>query len=198
MKELMTEFNRIIDVYVDIFKSRGKIDKVIKEVSDIKYIKNSYDYALLEGYNKMLETEELAKNLVDKAVNSHPMWDRFFKDVKGCGTATAGRLLAKLDPAKARYVANFWSYCGIDTRINEDGSVVAMSKKSTIEVEYVDKNGNVATKKLIRYDPQLQSVLLGILVPSIIKSGRGSKYWECYYNVKNHYTNRADLMNIYV
>lgn len=79
MKELMTEFNRITDVYVDIFKSRGKIDKVIKEVSDIKYIKNSYDYALLEGYNKMLETEELAKNFVDNAVKN------VLKQDKQCG-----------------------------------------------------------------------------------------------------------------
>lgn len=193
VKELVSEYKRVTDVYVSIFKGRGKIDKAIQQVPDNKYIKNAYDYMLIDGYNKLLETEDIAKDLVDKSVKEHPMWELFFKDIKGCGAVTAGRLIAKLDPHKARHASDFWAYCGIATRIAEDGSYVPMTKYNTIEVEYIDKNGNVAKKKSLGYNPKVQSILLGILVPSIIKVGKGSKYWKCYYDVKNRYQNRADL-----
>jgi hypothetical protein len=187
-KELVSEYQRITDYYADIMLNHGRIDRAIKGVDGLQYIRNDQDYTMVKAYYMSLQNEAAARESMEKEVKKHPMWDGFFKDVKGCGPSIAGQLIAYLDVHEARHVSSFWSYCGVGTR-NKDGERVAMSKKALVDVEYVDKNGEVKTKKSVGYNPACQSVLLSVFVDSVIKTAKGSKYNECYYDYKNRYAN---------
>lgn len=58
-----------------------------------------------------------------------------------------------------------------------------MSKKATVDVEYVDANGEIKTKKSIGYNEFLHTKLLGVL---------GDDYRKVYDDYKNRYLNRPD------
>lgn len=188
---LLGEYNRVTDTLVEQFdNSSRRLLRAIKATDDLKYIKSAFDYSLIEQYKSLRDQEEETNKLVSKLVKEHPMWGRFFADVKGCGTTMAAICIAYLDIHKARYVSSFWSYAGVGTRTAEDGSVVAMSKKSTIEVEYVDSEGNIKTKKSIGYNEFLHTKLLGVLGDSFVK--QGDVYRKVYDDYKNRYLNKPD------
>lgn len=192
-KALVGEFQRVADVYAEKFKSKGKIDKAIQATDGLTLIKDRFDYQLVESYASLLETEKLCKENVEFIVKQHPMWAEFFKDVKGCGPLIAAMCIAYLDVHKARHVSSFWSYAGIGTRLNEEGERVAMTPRALVDQTYINKDGQEATKKSLGYNPTLQSYLLGVFVPSVLKTAKGSHYNTCYYDYKNRYRNREDL-----
>lgn len=188
---LLREYKRVTDTLVEKFdNSQRRLLKAINATDDIKYIKSAFDYSLIQQYNSLREQEDETNKLIGKLVKEHPMWDRFFADVKGCGTTMAGICIAYLDVHKARYVSSFWSYAGVGTRVNENGDRVAMSKKATVDVEYVDANGEIKTKKSIGYNEFLHTKLLGVLGDSFIKLG--DDYRKVYDDYKNRYLNRPD------
>jgi hypothetical protein len=51
---------------------------------------------------------------VELVIPTHPAW-YWLQDVKGAGALLSGRLLARLDLAKAATPSAFWSYCGLAT-----------------------------------------------------------------------------------
>lgn len=188
---LIGEYDRVTDTLVEQFDNNSRrLLKAIKATDNLEYIKSAFDYSLVEQYKSLREQEDETNKLISKLVKEHPMWDRFFVDVKGCGTTMAAICIAYLDIHKARYVSSFWSYSGVGTRTTEDGSVVAMSRKSTIEVEYVDSEGNIKTKKSIGYNEFLHTKLLGVLGDSFVK--QGDVYRKVYDDYKNRYLNKPD------
>lgn len=170
-----------------------RIQSVISKVDNLTYITSKSRYELVDVFNKLREMEEKYSSILKDLVESHPMWDLFFKDVKGCGYTMAGVCIAYLDVHKARHVSSFWSYAGVGTRVTETGERIAMSKKVTVDVEYVDKDGEIKTKKSIGYNTELHDKLLGVLVGSFLKTKTGSIYRDCYYEYKQRYSNREDL-----
>lgn len=193
MSKVLGEYQRITDYYAETMKSKGRMYTAIERLSDLEFIKSRYDLELIDSYNKVLEEEEAAKKMVANAVKQHPMWDMFFADVKGCGPSIAGKLIAGLDVHKARHVSSFWSYCGVGTRLDENGKRVAMTKKTLVDRTYLDKDGKEQTCKSLGYSPELQSLVCSVFVTSILKTAKNSKYWQCYYEYKNRYENRKDL-----
>lgn len=189
------EYNKIL-IRMKSGEKKRTVDTIIKTSDDLEYIKSKYDYLLMQSYVNLLSNEEDAAKLVDNVVKQHPMWNGFFKDVKGVGTTIAGRVLAKLDIHSARHVSSFWSYCGVGTVVDENGERVAATRKVTVMKEYVDKHGEVREKKSITYNPKMQALICYNMVGSIIRTGQGSKYAKCYYDYKNRYNNREDLKEI--
>lgn len=186
----------------DYFKNLGfnpgsnpRVDTIIKKLDDrLELIKNRIQYDLVSMFVNMEAMEDNALKIVETNVKQHPMWDRFFKDVKGCGVLLAGVCISSFDIHKARHVSSFWSYAGVGVRLNEEtGKYEAMSRKNLIDQEYIDKDGNIATRKSLGYNSELQSKLLSVFVSSTLKTGKGSKYNECYYSYKHRYENREDL-----
>lgn len=86
----------------------------------LKYITDDKVYGLVSSYMKLLESEEGLIKVLDKEVKAHPLYERFFSHVKGCGTLMSAMCIAYLDIEKARHVSCFWRYCGIDTVQDKD------------------------------------------------------------------------------
>ena len=105
------------------------IDTLNKD-KPLKYIRDSADYNLMTSYMMLVDSEEQATKVLKGYVESHPMWDAFFKHVSGCGTLMAACCLAYLDPYKARHASCFIRYCGLDTvrNVDEFGNLVSFTK----------------------------------------------------------------------
>lgn len=203
-------------------KKNAKISDIINsmnEHTDALVIKNEYDYNLMKHYIELFDSEEGMLKDLEKEVMKHPMWDAFFKDVKGCGVLMAAVCLTYLDVHKARHVSSFWKYAGLDTVdvVKEDGSVVnegrTAKKAHNVEQVYIDKDGNECVKMGLGFNPKLKTKLIGVLAPCLLKAGlrvvkddkkkpvldtdgnkqyvASSKYTECYLG----YRNRLDQRN---
>jgi len=120
---LKEDYKRITDMVVE----KGKtIKSIIKMYSDegsdnkLNIVRNEIDYRLIHSYMLLLESEEESTKVLDKYVKEHPLWDKFFADIKGCGTLMSAVCIAYLNPYKARHVSSFYRYCGLDTVQDED------------------------------------------------------------------------------
>lgn len=131
------EYNRISD---GIVKSGSTLRKQIKEIqkegtadSALQYIKSEIDYKMVDNYMLLLKSEEGSIKILDKYVKDHPLYENFFKDIKGCGTLMSAMCIAYLDPRKARYVSSFFRYCGVDTVRDEDenGNIIFTTDEDT-------------------------------------------------------------------
>lgn len=185
VKQMLKEYQSITEYYVEQHKS---IRKVLCEMQDeLSIIRSEMDFKLVEQYTKLLSVEKDTEKIIKKEVESHPLYEAFFKDVKGCGPMMSAICISYFDPYKARHVASFWKYAGLDVvRVeNENGEIVgeARGKKHTEFVEYADKNGEVKSKKSITYNPVLKSKLIGVLGGSFLKS-KDSYYGDIYRDYK--------------
>lgn len=133
---LMEEYRRVADAYVQIFDSKGRIQKAISYLGeDLANIKTESDYKLIQIYTNMLEDEKEAIKIVTKVVQDHPLWNAFFKDCVGCGPLMAAVCLSRLDPKEARHVSSFWKFAGLDVVYEE-------YKNSNAEVEAIDPDAD--------------------------------------------------------
>lgn len=118
---LKKEYKRITDGVIDSGKTpHSIISLLLKDKEPIQYISSDLDYNLVKSYMMLIESEDLQVKVLSKEVQKHPMWDKFFKDIKGCGPLMAGVCLAYLDPRKADHVSSFYRYCGLDTVQSKD------------------------------------------------------------------------------
>ena len=193
IRAIVNEYRRVADAYASEFHGKGSIEKAL---NGTEYIKNKMDWALVENYMRLVETEDGLTKVVDRIVKDHPMWDKFFADVKGCGTLMAGVCLAYLDPYKARHVSSFWKYCGLDVVMTEDGKWEGRQKKHTEMRPYIDKDGNEGEKRSITYRPMLKTKLVGVLGSSFLRA-KGSHYGQVYYDYKHRLDQREDLTPIH-
>lgn len=220
---LKKEYDRITDAYVNksfvvervvddqkiekkvtVAKNAG-VEKVIKQMSSsdaasLKYIKDKLDYKLVSTYVELLHSEETMFGVLKKEVEKHPLWDAFFKGVKGCGFTMAAVCIAYFDVHKARHASSFWKYAGLDVvtvqkKDEKTGEVKSVtqgrSKSHTEMVDYTDKNGEVKQKKSITFNPELKTKLVGVLGSCFLKSP-GCHYEQIYRNYRHRLDNRVD------
>lgn len=148
-------------------------------------ISDVVEYELVSNYFDFLQVEKKLNNIIAKTVSQFPIWDEFLKDVRGCGPLMAAVIISEIDPHKAKYVSSFWKYAGLD--VAEDGSGRSRKKEHLVEVEYVDKDGELSKRQSITFNPFLKTKLVGVLGTSFIRSG--GKYAEIYYDYKNRLEN---------
>ena len=206
--KLRNEYKRITDAYVSgtivIVEGAGskkqekqveigkckKVEDVIskirelgdEKVTGVALITDKTVYDNVAVYGELLLSEEKQLKMITELVKKHPLWDKFFKDVKGCGPLMAAVCLSSFSIEPARHVSSFWKYAGLDciNRVEqitkEDGSVQvdtvgkANGKWYTETYKYIDKNGAEQDKKGITYNPELRTKLLGVLGSSILKA----------------------------
>lgn len=90
LKTLASEYNRVTDVLAEKYKSsRRSLGKAIKATDDLEIIKSEIDYNMAEQYVALLNQEQQISKFISKLVKEHPMWDRFFESVDGCGPLMA-------------------------------------------------------------------------------------------------------------
>lgn len=83
-------------------------------------IHTELDYSLINTYETLVKEEKAATKVVANYVHEHPMWDAFFKDVKGCGEMMAAVCLSYLNIDIARNPSCFWAYAGLDAVQDKD------------------------------------------------------------------------------
>lgn len=119
---LKSEYDRITD---GIAKNNVSLKKQISlliqdEKNPLRAVRDTTDYSMIKSYVHLLDSEEELTKVLDTYVKQHPLWDAFFKDIKGCGTLMSAVCIAYLDPYKARHVSCFYRYAGLDTVQNMD------------------------------------------------------------------------------
>lgn len=127
--QLKKEYRRVADA---IASRSVSVNKAISQLKDeaietvgkdgtkksekaLVYINSKTDYELVDSYMKLLDSEASLTKVLKEYVEAHPMYERFFKNIKGCGTLMSAMCLAYLDPYKANHVSSFYKYCGLDT-----------------------------------------------------------------------------------
>ena len=175
LKILKNEFNRITDAMISNKESLNKVIMDLSNSGELDYIRTKLDYDLVSEYISLLEVEKRNVKSMTDLVKDHPLYKEFFTrpECKGIGPETAAACIALFDIKKARHASSFWKYAGLNpvTRMDKDGNFIheANSKKYTEEYEYIDKEGNLQTKKGITYNPQLKTILLGVTAGNIFK-----------------------------
>lgn len=206
LKCILRDYVRITDIMSLESRKKAITDTAIKKAIDkaseggTLMIGDVYNYKMAQQYEAILELEENAAKAISKEVQKHPMWDRFFANVRGCGPIMAAVCLAYFDPYKARHPAGFWKYAGLDVVINEDGTTEGRSKKHTEVRTYIGKDGEVTEKNGITYNSKLKAKLIGVLGSGFVKhakkNGELVGYGAAYYNYKHRLEQRSDAESL--
>ena len=135
--QLKKEYQRITDGMVEngvSLKRQIKTLQADKEENPLELIRNDMDYKLMDSYMMLHKSEDEAIKILDKYVQAHPLYEAFFKDIKGCGTLMSAICIAYLDPRKANHVSSFFKYCGLDTvqDTDKDGNKLFLTKDGTL------------------------------------------------------------------
>ena len=144
--------------------------------------------ALVSEYFALLTEEERQSKYLKRILREEPIWTAFLKGVKGVGPLMGGVLVSEIDIHKAKYVSSLWAYAGLDVVHVQDetgnlkGVGRSRKKESLVEKTYIDKNGEIKTKKSITYNPFLKTKLMGVLAGSFLKSK--SPYADIYYDTR--------------
>jgi len=195
LKKLRTEYKRITDAIVATNSSVMKY--LLNSSGDIEYMKTEALYNFFSYYNSLVETEAKMGCGLEKIVQQHPMWNAFFRDVRGCGALMSGVILSYFDIYKARHVSSFYKYAGMDVVIKVDDETGEMrgegrGKKHAREnlVDYIDAAGDVKQKASLGYNPFLKAKLLGVLGGGFLRNK--SQYAKIYYDYKFRLNNAPE------
>jgi len=150
------------------------------------------DYDVIE-YTRLSsqKTEKRIAKEIKKIVESHPLWNKFFKEVRGCGPLMAGAILSEFDIERATTVSKMWQFAGLNSGLVRGKKIVKITKKtdmSNIIKEYEnmasEKCGIIVSDEMIRgdkklagfvspYNSWLRTKLCGVLAGGMIKASRG-------------------------
>jgi hypothetical protein len=143
---------------------------------------SSYAELVLVDEYFALEKEETRQfRLLTGVLEDIPIYQQYLRHQRGIGPALAAVLISRLDPHKARHPSSFWKFTGLD--VGPDGRGRSRSEAHLVDREYVDKNGEVKTRRSITFDPWLKAKLLGVLATSFLRLS--SPWTEQYRNYKH-------------
>ena len=153
IKKILKEYDKVSEAVTEGITVKRALKNLLEEKNDpIKILKSETDFWVVDSYHKLIEAENQATKVVEKYVKAHPLWDAFFKDIKGAGPLMAGVCIAYFDPYKARHVSSFWKYAGLDTvqDKDKDGNMLYLSAdgKQTLK-EVVDVVNDITTTKYV-------------------------------------------------
>jgi len=144
-------------------------------------ISNYAELTLADEYFALEREEGRQFRLLTNTLEEIPIYQRYLCEVRGVGPAMAAVLISRFDPAKARHPSSFWKFAGLD--VGPDGRGRSRRDEHLVDREYVDRNGEIKTRRSVTFDPWLKSKLLGVLGGSFLRSK--SPWAECYANYKH-------------
>lgn len=178
------EYNRLTDAFIF-----DKAHKYLK--ADYKGCQIITDAAMMifvESYERQLKQENDMLKVIAKVVEQHPLWEAFFKNVKGCGALMSAVILTEFDIHKAERISCFWKYAGLD--VAEDGRGRGRYKEHLVEQTYVDSEGKEQVKNGISFNPFLKTKLIGVLGTCLMRTS--GEYKKIYDNYKHRLENHPD------
>lgn len=183
-EEVDSEVKGLLDLISSEYKTITETDvskitflrKRLKELdSKLKYVKTDTDFYMYDSYQQLYDAEDKILRTIKIEVEKHPLWDAFFKDVKGCGPLMTAIIIASIDIRRAGHVSSLWKYAGLDTVTVTDGEgntkTVGRSKSHLDAGYYTDKNKAIQSRKSLTYNPNLKSKLIGVLGSCMLKAG---------------------------
>jgi len=144
------------------------------------------ELCLLSQYTQLEASEKTQFTRLKSILMEYPVFVKFLNDVKGIGPAMGGVIISEFDIHKAQYPSSMWKYAGLD--VAHDGQGRSRRKEHQIDEEYVDKDGEIQTKKSITFNPFLKTKLIGVLGSSFLRAGKNT-YSKIYADYKNRLAN---------
>ena len=92
----------------------------------------------------------------------------------------------ELDPDFKELVQKVWEHCDITEYLGANGKMIptirkhARSKKDSVVTTFLDKNGNISTKKSLGYNTKLKARIIEIMFGSMMKAKNEFYYGELY------------------
>jgi hypothetical protein len=125
-------------------------------------------FQLCALHRELERAEARALKHVERALEQIPVWNQWLVNVRGCGPAIGGVILASIDIAKAEYPSSLWRYAGLD--VGPDGRGRSKRPEHLVERSYLDKDGKEAKRMGVTHNPELKTRLF-LLATSFIKAG---------------------------
>ena len=151
------------------FKSDGVIDTYT-------------ELCLIAEYVELDDQEKKHFRRLTSVLEEFPIYVEFLEPIKGIGPAMAGVIISEIDIAKARHPSSLWKYAGLD--VAADGNGRSRKAEHLIQRDYIDSDGEPATRNSITFNPFLKTKLVGVLAGSFMKASP-NKYKDVYDGYKN-------------
>lgn len=180
LKELRKGYTRITDGIV-------RLPTAAKFVGN-EIISSYTELCLAEQYFTLLENEKRHFARLEGVLQEFPIYTQYLTKIKGCGPAMAGVIVSEIDISRAKYASSLSKYAGLD--VGPDGKGRSRKAEHLVDVTYINKDGEEATRKSITFNPFLKTKLTGVLGPSLLKCGN-ERYAKIYYDYKNRLENHA-------
>lgn len=161
----------------------------LKQFKGNEIISSYTELALISEYMDLEKAETKHFKLLEKVLQEYRIYNEFLEKVKGVGPAMAGVIVSEIDIHIARHASSIWKYAGLD--VAPDGRGRSRKAEHLVDVSYLNKKGEEATRKSITFNPFLKTKLMGVLASSFLRCGKDNKYAQIYYNTKNRLENHA-------
>lgn len=183
LKNMRAQFKKITDG-IKTFPRQATFqgDEVISTFTEL---------CLVSQYVDLEVAEDTHFNRLKSVLKEYPVYTEFLADVKGIGPALAGVIVSEIDITKCKYASSVWMYAGLDVASNGAGR--SRKKEHLVEREYIDRDGNPATRVGITFNPFLKTKLIGVLGSSFLRAGENP-----YRKVYDDYKHRIENMPAHI
>lgn len=189
LNKIKAEYARLADGIVDYMRKSNikmsgkkvqKVQKIPMEVLD-KYISQNGHlltersaWQMMIHYEMLMAEEKTHLKEIGEYLTNFPVWNMYLKNVPGIGPSLAGMMLSYVDIIKADTISKLYGYFGVDTVEDPDDPNIRHGRSNhtihLIDRDYIDKNGNLQTKKSLKYNKKLKTKISGVMPGVLIQS----------------------------
>ena len=146
------------------------------------------ELVLVDQYLSLEQQEDKQFSRLKNVLKDFPIYNEFLENIYGVGPAMAGVIVSEINIHAAEYPSSLWKYAGLD--VAGDGKGRSRKKEHLEESEYTNKDGELAKKMGITFNPFLKTKLVGVLGSSFIKqSAVKCPYRKIYDDYKHRLEN---------
>ena len=175
LAELRKEFKRITDGFAEK-------DLSPKTFKGTELIPSFTDACLVQEYIVLEREEGRHLKALAETLPQHAIYTEFLRDIHGIGDAISAVIISEIDISKARYPSSLWKLSGL--AVESDGRGTSRRKEHLRDITYIDRYGKTKTRKGLQFNPLLKDMLLGIMVPCLIRA-KNEKYYKIYCDYKH-------------
>lgn len=180
LASLRASYRKITDGVTTLPRqSSFKGDEVISSYTEL---------VLVDQYLSLEQQEDKQFSRLKNVLKDFPIYNEFLEGIYGVGPAMAGVIVSEINIHAAQYPSSLWKYAGLD--VAGDGKGRSRKKEHLEESEYINKDGETATKMGITFNPFLKTKLVGVLGSSFLKqSPTKCQYRKIYDDYKHRLEN---------
>jgi hypothetical protein len=180
LASLRASYRKITDGVTTLPRQASfKGDEVISSYTEL---------VLVDQYLSLEQQEDKQFSRLKNVLKDFPIYNEFLEGIYGVGPAMAGVIVSEINIHAAQYPSSLWKYAGLD--VAGDGKGRSRKKEHLEESEYINKDGETATKMGITFNPFLKTKLVGVLGSSFLKqSPTKCQYRKIYDDYKHRLEN---------